>query len=210
MTEFSNKNFGLLIAYVLPGFIGLCGVSPLSPTIGHWLATAPTIPAGLDSIAFVGLASITMGMTMSAARWLLIDTLHAWTGLPRPPWNDAILDHKLQAFEAIVEAHFRHYQFYANSMIAIALAWAIAVTIGNVPAATEPLWFGVFLAVEALFLATSRNTLRNYYQRTTRLLGTISENRRTRHGKRTRPRQAPAHFQSHRQQDQAQDRIKAA
>lgn len=210
MTEFSNKNFGLLIAYVLPGFIGLCGVSPLSPTISRWLATAPALPAGLDSIVFVGLASVAMGMAVSAARWLLIDTVHAWTGLSRPAWNDEMLPQKLQAFEAIVEAHFRHYQFYANSIIAIALAWAVATFTGRIPLAAEPWWFGAFLAVETLFLVTSRDTLRNYFQRTSRLLGTVSERRRNNHGKRPRSEQTTPRSEGHSWQVSSQDRAEAA
>lgn len=210
MTEFSNKTFGLLIAYVLPGFIGLCGVSPLSPTISRWLSTAPTFPAGLDSIVFVGLASIAMGMAVSAARWLLIDTLHAWTGLPRPAWNDTMLDRKLHAFELIVEQHYRHYQFYGNSMIAIALFWIVGKATKVVPTAAGPWWFGVFAAVEALFFVTSRNTLRNYFARASRLLGTISDGRSTRHGKWQRSPQDASHSEDRRRQTGSQDRAQAA
>jgi len=147
-----------------------------------------------------------MGMATSAARWLLIDNLFAWTGLPRPAWNDAMLDRKLGAFEAIVEAHFRHYQFYANSMIAIALAWSVALATGSILPANQPLWWGGFIAIEALFLTASRNNLSHYYQRTTRLLGTVSNARRIRHDQRTWPQQThAARSQSRRNQGQTQE-----
>src|SRR5687767_2969963 len=100
MSELTTKQFGLLVAFVLPGFIALCGIRPLSPMVAAWLSTAPTIPAGLKAVVFVGLASIAAGMTISAARWLIFDTFHAWTGLPRPAWDDAALAGKLDAFEA--------------------------------------------------------------------------------------------------------------
>ena len=33
MTDVSGRNFGLLIAYVLPGFVSLCGMAELSPVV---------------------------------------------------------------------------------------------------------------------------------------------------------------------------------
>ena len=132
MNELSERNFGYLIAYVLPGFVVLWGMRPLSATIDGWLSTSPSFPAGLEAIVFVGLASIAMGMTVSAARWLLIDTLHAKTGLRRPEWNEHVLSQKLSTFEALVNAHYRHYQFYANMAVALAIATTVA-TSANAP-----------------------------------------------------------------------------
>jgi hypothetical protein len=41
MTEMSQKNFGLLIAYLLPGFVVLWGISFFSPTVQSWLTGSP-------------------------------------------------------------------------------------------------------------------------------------------------------------------------
>ena len=170
LNEFIGKQFGLLIAFVLPGFMTLWGARPLSATLSNWLSPEPTLPAGLAAVVFVGLASVAAGMTVSAARWLVIDSLHAWTGLPRPTWNDAALGDRLDAFEALVDAHYRHYQFYANSAIAILFCYVVAWRTGAFSQGDGVTWFVVLLAVEALFLITSRDTLRNYYRRVARLL----------------------------------------
>src|SRR5438105_1972012 len=105
VTELIGKNFGLLIAYVLPGFTALWGLQAFSPTISDWLKPAPTIPAGIESLVFVAMASVGAGMTVSAFRWAIVDTWHAWTGLPRPAWDDANLQANIDAFDTIVEAH---------------------------------------------------------------------------------------------------------
>jgi hypothetical protein len=39
--ELSARNFGLVIAYLLPGFIAVVAVGGVVPTIAAWLAAAP-------------------------------------------------------------------------------------------------------------------------------------------------------------------------
>jgi hypothetical protein len=171
MSDAPAKHFGYLIAYVLPGFVTLWGVQSLSPMIRGWLSTSPTFPAGLESVAFVTLASVAAGMTVSAARWLIIDTCHAWTGLPRPTWNDATLNDRLPAFEALVDAHFRYYQFYANMAVAVAIAYFVSAIARAFTIQNAVYWTIAFISIESLFLVTSRDNLGHYYRRATRLLG---------------------------------------
>jgi hypothetical protein len=170
LNEFTGKYFGLLIAYVLPGFVALWGARPMSPTIANWLSTEPAFPAGLAAVVFVTLASIAAGMTVSAARWLIVDSIHARTGLRRPVWNDAILAERLHAFEALVDAHYRHYQFYANSAVALLFCFTVAALTGQYTAWTITSWLLFLIGIEALFFVTSRDTLRKYYRRAERLL----------------------------------------
>jgi len=119
---------------------------------------------------FVSVASIAVGMMVSAVRWATIDSLHRFTGLPRPTWNDAALIDRLLAFEALVDAHFRYYQHHANMAVALVVAFVIAVWSGALPGSIG-LWFIGFGILESLYLATSRNNLSHYYRRVSRLLG---------------------------------------
>src|SRR5690606_1848404 len=95
--EFSGKNFGLVIAYVIPGFVPLWGVSLFSPTVARWFIPTPDIPGGLEVIFCITLASPAAGLVTSAVRWLVVDTLNHWTGLRRPAWDDAVLQTNLEA-----------------------------------------------------------------------------------------------------------------
>lgn len=170
MKDITSQNFGLVIAYVIPGFVALWGLSYQSPLVAAWLLPGPTIPAGIESLFFVTVASIAAGMTASAFRWAAIDTLHHLSGLPRPEWDDERLADRVQAFDTIVEAHYRYYQSYANTLVALAFtypAWALAA--GSGTSATH----AAFVIVELVFLAMSRDALRKYYARATRLLGIL-------------------------------------
>ena len=170
MGEISARNFGLLIAYLIPGFTALCGAGVFSPAVHAWLAGPPGPSVG--GFLYVTVGSVAAGMTVSAVRWALVDSLHAVTGLRRPAWDDSKLDVKLPAFEYIVDNHYRYYQFYANSFVALLfsyVAWRVSAAGGTV--AARWLDAGVMF-VESVFLAGSRDALRNYYRRTSNLLGT--------------------------------------
>jgi hypothetical protein len=179
--DFSGKNFGLLIAYVLPGFVLLYGLQPVSPVVSDWLAASPTIPASIESIFFVTVASTAAGMAVSAVRWLLVDTLHHVTGTRRPRWDDARLPEKLEAFRNIVEAHYRYYQFYANTLIASLLVLLVALKTHQ-PWVQSGANLLAFVLVDVTFLLMSRDTLTKYYRRSARLLGTYPQRKEVKHG----------------------------
>jgi hypothetical protein len=158
----------LVIAYVLPGFLSLWGLRYLSPDVERWLSPGSDSFINLDVVLFVTLASVAAGLIVSAVRWLLVDTLHSATGLRRPQWDDALLQSRLQAFEAVVQAHYRHYQFHSNA--AVALAFDFGVWWFHSPAGSR-LWPSLaFIAIECILLATSRDNLQKYYARGSRIL----------------------------------------
>jgi hypothetical protein len=119
----SARNFGLLIAYVLPGFVTLWGVGLVSPAVHLWLVGSTAGGPDVSGFLYTSIASIAVGMTVSAVRWATVDSLHAATGLVRPAWDDSRLSEQLRGFEALVENHYRYYQFYANMLVALALAY---------------------------------------------------------------------------------------
>lgn len=193
MNEVTRQNFGLLIAYVLPGFVALWGLSYFLPPIHAWLAAAPDHAPSIGGFLYATLASIAAGVTLSAVRWLLIDTLHHRTGVPVPDWDYAQLAAKLDAFESIAEDHYRYYQFYANMLVGIAVAYAcyrlahLADIWRLLPADAG------FVVLAFVLLAGSRDALRKYYARVSRLLGTLSPEERSVHrDQRKAPQERPA------------------
>lgn len=125
----------------------------------------------MGGFLYVTLGSIGAGMTASAVRWAIVDSIHHSTGIIRPNWNDAMLSSKLRAFEYLVENHYRYYQFYGNSLVSLLFAysaWRLAP--GSVANGIVGEDVGVLL-IAWLFFAGSRDALRKYYFRVTLLLG---------------------------------------
>jgi hypothetical protein len=159
-----NQHFGLVIAYLLPGFIGLGGIALLVPSVASWLR--PQLGgAGFGPPVYAVLAAIAIGMVISCVRWLIIDQLMSWSGVKAPKWDGVQLESRLNAFNYLVESHYRYYQFYSNGLIAI--IWTYAV---NRHFATSH-FLGIdsdllLLMLCATLFAGARDALQKYYRRT--------------------------------------------
>jgi hypothetical protein len=165
-----DNQFGLIIAYLLPGFIGLAGVAPFVPAVAGWLLPVGYSEASLGPPLYALLAATTTGMTISCFRWLLIDHFHHWTGVVPPIWDDSLLARRLTAFTYLVENHYRYYQFVANTLVALLWTYSIARWLNLSPLLSIWTDVGVLGLCAALF-AASRDALTKYYTRTARLIG---------------------------------------
>jgi len=159
MSPLSSENFGLIIAYILPGFVALWGVSYFSPTVESWIVASQEGAPTIAGFMYVTLASLGMGLTVSGIRWAVIDSIHHLTGLTRPAWKFVNLDDKLQGFLTLNEAHYRFYQHYANTFVAVAFtysAWLVSDGKGLRSAGWANLHFAI---LEIVLFANSRDTL---------------------------------------------------
>jgi hypothetical protein len=170
--EVSTNNFGILIAYLLPGFVTVWGISFFSKTVRGWLGASTLNAPTVGGFLYVTLGSIAAGLVISMVRWAILDGIHHETGIPEPKWKFSQLEDKLNAFEGLVEYHYRYYQFNSNMFLAVVftyVAWLLSHQISFYQAGWMNL---VFLFLEAVFWLGSRDTLRKYYQRTADVLGT--------------------------------------
>jgi hypothetical protein len=168
--EISPSNFGLIAAYLVPGFITLWGASYRSETVRAWLSVAPQNAGSVADLLYATLGAIAAGMTVSAFRWAIIDTIHHRTGVPPPPWDFSRLHERLDAYRELIEIHYRYYQFFANTLLALCFAYVVRLTaIGW--QAYQGGWaeLGFASVVCVLFLA-SRDALGKYYRRAGELL----------------------------------------
>lgn len=162
------NDFGLLIAYVLPGFTALWGAQPFTGGDALWQATAGS-SATVAGFLFSTIAAIIAGLTVSTVRWLTLDWIHHRTGIRPAAWNFARLADRTAAFSMLLEGHYRYYQWYSNMVVA--LAWVFLAR-----RATVVPWWSLgatdlgLLAAIVLFFLGSRDTLRKYYARSGELL----------------------------------------
>ena len=155
-----NRQFGLLIAYVLPGFVALAGIALIVPAVAGWLR--PDQPTSFGAPIYALLAATAVGMVVSCFRWLLIDRIHAVTGVLAPAFNARALDEAPVAFNFLVESHYRYYQFYANSLVAVVFTYSIyRLTTPHFGYGTDA---AVLILCTALF-AGSRDALAKYRNR---------------------------------------------
>lgn len=102
MQDKSLSQFGLLVAYVLPGFIALVGIAPLFPIVGRWLQPVTQGDLGLGPPVYAVLGATAAGLILSCFRWLLLDNLHHLLGVQRPILDDRQLAERLGGFDYLV------------------------------------------------------------------------------------------------------------
>lgn len=168
--ESSINDFGLLIAYVIPGFAVLWGFSYFSPAIRTWIGQSPADTPTIAGFLYMTIAAIACGLTVSTVRWLLVDSLHHRTGIRPPDWDFMHLKEGVAAFGLLIEIHYRYYQFYANMLVALVWVYvARRLSFGFWTAGMDASDLGFLLLAVVLFLG-SRDTLQKYYRRGGQLL----------------------------------------
>jgi uncharacterized membrane protein YciS (DUF1049 family) len=114
-----------------------------------------------------------MGMIVSCFRWLLIDQLLKLTGVPAAVLDYRALEERIISFNYLVESHYRYYQFYANTLIAVLFAYGI----NRLLKTSSLLGFGTDLGVLilcAVLFAGSRDALWKYRNRSGQLVGQVA------------------------------------
>lgn len=169
MKDVSKQNFSLVIAYLLPGLVALWGVSEFSQTVRLWLTADSQSAPSVAGFLYVTLAALTAGLTLGAIRSVTIDWLHHRTGIQKPEWDFSQFQAKFWAFNQLVESQYCHYQFYAHTALAVPVLVVARYLSGN-EVLCPPLLTAI-IALEAVLLVVSRETLKTYYTRASDLLG---------------------------------------
>ena len=165
----NRDTFGPLIAYLVPGATVLFGFSQFSSTLWTWFAVTPADAPTIGGFLYLTVASLAAGMTVSAFRWAVVDTLHSLTGLPLPLLDFSRLGRNVAAYGLLIEIHYVHYQFFAKEAVSMAIAFlCYRVKLGGLLQLGWPDL--AFVALEAVFLTTLRDTLKKYYTRSRQLL----------------------------------------
>lgn len=170
------NDFGLIIAYVLPGLLALHGAGYFFAPI-HLLIDPSRQQPSVAGFLLVTLASIGFGLLMSTVRWLVIDSLHHRTGVLPTSWDFSKLQENIGAFDLLVSYQYRYYQFYGNGLVALVWWWTVRrIELGVPMFAYSIIDVWVCVAAVLLFLG-SRDTLTKYYQRKSRVLAGNHEDR---------------------------------
>jgi hypothetical protein len=174
MRDFSDKNFGLIIAFWLPGFLCLWGLFYVSSVQDSWLQIANASEnAKIGSFLYATVASLALGLLLNGIRWATVDQFLRLPFCRVPPFNEAIFhgnEKQLAAFSLIIEGHYRYYQFCAGALVAIVAVGVYAAVTGQpVPRET---WATAAVVIGILFFA-ARDAMAKYCRRTQKIIDTI-------------------------------------
>lgn len=170
MLESLNRNFGLLIAFVLPGFSFLVGLALLENSdVLKWPEELSRFDQ-VDGFVFLLLASTAVGMVLSAIRWVVLDNFHHATGIDAPRLDFRKLELKQSAFMLVVENNYRYYLFYGNTLMGLLLVGVAAVSDKVEWTAMSAIRWAALCAI--LFLA-SRDSLSRFYNRSRLIMGEL-------------------------------------
>ncbi len=161
----SGLDFGVIIAFVAPGFVALQATSYYTSVTQAWMAAASDKDPGVGVFLFVLLGSLSMGLIVSGIRALLIDNLLRSHLLLRrfaiPPnkldWSK-VEEKNLLVLLTIRDGFYRHYQFYANTFVAV-LLWSFSHAFAS--GLQRQYWALIAAVLCALFLS-ARSSLRQY------------------------------------------------
>lgn len=112
-------SFGIVIAFLVPGFVSLWGASYHSATLREWFTAGKGGAPTVGGFLYVTLASIAAGVAVSGLRWFLIDVIWCWVWkAQKDEFEFKNLPGREDAFIFINENHYRYYLYYANMLIA--------------------------------------------------------------------------------------------
>lgn len=151
--ETVTKGFGYLIAFVLPGLVGLGGVGCVSPGVAAWLCSAAKADASVGGFLFAVCVAIGAGVFLGGVRDL---TLSRW--MPKPPKTSRNPESE-EIYQNLLAQHFMYFQFYGNMMPA-ALAFFVCWIVGTKPPFWTVLgWGAAGILIEVVLFCAARQTL---------------------------------------------------
>lgn len=172
-TDAVAKQFGYVLAFLLPGFTGLCLLALLDARSHPWLLAAMAQMTTVGGFLFWLLASLAVGVFLGALRWQVLDR---WVFNPMlrkkgivpvselPGLNDV---ERLPVYIDCREQHYRFYQFYGNTALVVLAVYAY-VAIARRP--TPWWWTVVFAAVEVVLFPSAYQQLRDYRKKVKELV----------------------------------------
>ena len=177
MKDITEGNFGVVIAFWLPGFLLLWGLSYSFPALALWLdKESATDAPSIGDFLYATIASLAVGLLISAVRWLFVDQLFfrlcglLLSNLRRPKLDFSLLKNKdtLEAFSAAVNNHYRYYQYYSNTFISLTIVY---VTYAS---EKKGVWFSQLtiwsLLLEVALLLASGDCIRKYHDAISQIL----------------------------------------
>lgn len=168
-----TKSFGLIIAFIVPGMVGLYAATFPVPELREWFGIASSQPPTVSGFLFVNVAAAGAGVFLSGFRWQIIE---CWLWGEKNPGDEVSVAERHRsepAYQNLVAQLYDFYLFYANTLVALValyLAWAITewTTVGLSWGLLWPLL--VLVPVGYVLERSARNAYDRFHKRRRSLL----------------------------------------
>jgi hypothetical protein len=158
-------NFGLIIAFFLPGVIATYSLRYISNQIDQLLQTIEKGQSFVGPAAMLVMGALVAGLIISSVRVVVFDPLIHLTGVPKPKVDYKKLDsaEKRAAYNELVDNIYRYYQFYGNVFLGLLLLACLRYVMAGAPILGSAKSFSFFVisigAIATLFLAARQSML---------------------------------------------------
>jgi len=122
-----TRNFGFIIAFLLPGFIGLWGISYFDRGVESWIKRASSGPTSIGDFLLVVVASLGIGIFVSGLRCLLFEELNLLKALKAPAKVGQENRGPLSVQREANENFYKFYLFYANTAVAVFVVFVVSL-----------------------------------------------------------------------------------
>ena len=120
MKDVTSTSFGYVIAFLLPGLVGLYGLGYWSETIHGLLQPAFSATATVGPSLILLLGALAIGLCISALRCFLFEKAccreHCFSA---DMFAKLCQGDRLTSFRAVVDEHYRYHQFYGGCFVAL-------------------------------------------------------------------------------------------
>ena len=118
-----TKSFGLIIAFIVPGMIGLYAASFPVPALRDWFGVASSQPPTVSGFLFVNVAAAGAGVFLSGIRWLVLEY---WFWEEKDPGGRISIAERQRSepvYQNLVAQFYDFYLFYGNTLVALILLY---------------------------------------------------------------------------------------
>ena len=169
MKDLTSTSFGYIIAFLLPGLLGLYALSYWPGNVGQLLQPTLQSQSTIGPSLILLLCAVGIGLCVSALRFFAFEKLLCRKHhFPPDMFAKLHASNKLVTFKAVVDEHYRYHQFYGGCAVALAILYAGWVR-RTFRGFTSPFLFITvgFLAFEWLLAHTAADAFKRYVERGT-------------------------------------------
>jgi hypothetical protein len=169
MVQVEPIDFGILIAFILPGSVAVYGLRYVSPRISALWSILESGQVVIGPLILLALATLAVGLIVSSLRVVLLEPIFHVTGVRQENIDYQKLANADQRefFKEMIKNVYRYEQFYGNTLLALLFCSFLRYFVGRVSICQTRMDQMVSVAIIGslitLFVA-GRKSLRDVYR----------------------------------------------